>query len=140
MGMLLDRRGTGAVRRIRTVAGEANRRGRFDEVGVIRSPMRVVAARARHTARIHQALHEIVTLHPVLVAGSIGEMSEGRLAGLMLFQLPEIAKILRDVKAYGPIEVLSSDRIREGLTLGMTLNTRIGGTNGTQSGRIDDIR
>ena len=55
--------------------------------------MRIVAAEARHAARIHQAGHEVVALHSVLVSGAIGKMCESRLAELVLLEHPEVGEI-----------------------------------------------
>src|ERR1700739_940577 len=42
--------------------------------------MRVVAAKTRHTARIHQAVDKVVALHAVLVSGAVRKMREGEVA------------------------------------------------------------
>ena len=63
----------------------------LDQVGVVLGAVHIVAGETGDAARVHHALHEIVALHAILVRGAVGEMSEGRLAELVLFQLPEIA-------------------------------------------------
>ncbi len=49
---------------------------------VILAAMRVMATEAGHASGIHQALHEIISLHPVLVRRTIGKMREGKIAEL----------------------------------------------------------
>ena len=53
--------------------------GLADHANIV-GAMRVVAAKARHAARIHQALHEVVALHAVLVRGAVGEVRKSRFA------------------------------------------------------------
>ncbi len=57
---------------------------------VIVGAVRIVAAETGDAARVHQALHEIVALHAVLVRGAVGKMGEGGFAELVLLQLPEV--------------------------------------------------
>ena len=58
-------------------------------------PCDVVAAEAGDAARVHQALHEVVALHAVLVRGAVGKVRERRLAELVLFELPEVLQLAR---------------------------------------------
>ena len=83
------------------VALEAHDIGRLDQVGVVLGAVNVVATEAAHAVRIHLAGDKIVALHPVLVGGAVREMSEGGLAELVLFELPEIRKVLTDSKPTG---------------------------------------
>jgi len=53
--------------------------------------MDIVATEAGHTAPVHQALNEIVSLHPVLMAGAVGEVGERCLAQFVFFELPKIS-------------------------------------------------
>jgi hypothetical protein len=57
------------------VACQADLSRRLDEVCIIFGSMDVMATEARDTAAIHQALDEVITLHPVLVTGSVREMT-----------------------------------------------------------------
>ncbi len=52
-----------------------------------------MAGETLHAVRIHDALHEIVPLHAILVSRGIGEMSETGFAQMMLFKAPEIVQI-----------------------------------------------
>ena len=84
------RRRVRPVRRIRAVTRQAQIVRRLDQIRVVRSAVNVVTTEARHSPRVHQALDEVVALHPVLVRGAICKVREGRLPELVLFQLPEI--------------------------------------------------
>ena len=63
--------------------------------------MRIVAAGARDAAGVHQALHEIIALHPVLVRSAIGEMGKRLFAEFMFFQFPEILEVFADLETHG---------------------------------------
>ena len=91
MGVLFDAgHAVRAVRRIRTVTLQAHHAGRLQEVRIVGCAMNIVATEAGHAARIHHAVHKVVALHPILVRGAIGEVSECRLAEFMILQLPII--------------------------------------------------
>ena len=55
--------------------------------------MHIVAAKACYTASVHDALHEIISLHAILVSAAIGIMREGRFTQRMLLKLPEIPQV-----------------------------------------------
>ena len=98
MRVRLDARRVRAVRRARAVAGQAQLLGRLQQIGVVRRAVRVVAAEAGHAARVHQALDEVVALHPVLVRRAVGEVRERRLAELVLLELPEVLQVEPDAE------------------------------------------
>lgn len=106
-----------AVGRRRAVTAETKLRGGFDQIGIVCSPMHIVAAEARHAPPIHQALNKIVPLHPVLMARAVGKMSETRFAQLVLFEFPVVFQIQSLMEANGPIVVLTLNRILQGLPL-----------------------
>ena len=54
-------------------------------------------------------------------------MSEGLLAELVLFELPEVLKILAHFEADGPIVILAVDGIGQRLALGMALDADVVG-------------
>ena len=81
------------VRRLRTVALKAHHVGRLQQVRIVVGAVHVVAAVAAHAVRVHDALHEIIALHAILVRGAVGEMRERLFAEFVLFQLPEILQI-----------------------------------------------
>lgn len=71
------------VRRIGAVAVEAQAAGWFAQIGGEFRAVDIVAGEARHAVSIHLAGDKIISLHPVLMGGAIGEMSESRLAQLV---------------------------------------------------------
>jgi hypothetical protein len=52
--------------------------------------MNIVATEAGNPAPVHNALNEVVPLHAVLMRSPIRKMREGRLAQLVLLELPKI--------------------------------------------------
>src|ERR1700719_483104 len=125
--------------RIRAMAVETERIAGLAHHGDVFAAMRVVARGARDAAGVHQALDEIVALHPVLVGGAVGKVGEGGFAQFMFFQLPIIGEILADVKAYRPIVIFAFDRVLERLALGMTLDAGVAGVNVIEARRIEDV-
>lgn len=90
MSVFFESRGSGSVERQRTVAVQTDLVGGLAKLCVVIRPMYVVAIEAGHPAAVHDALHEVVALHPVLVRGVVGKMGEGSFAESVLFQLPEL--------------------------------------------------
>ena len=90
MGMRLDRGGMWPSLCVGTMTVETQRIAGFAHHGNIVAAMRIVAAKTRDAASIHQALHEIVALHPVLVRGSVRKVRKGKIAELMFFELPVV--------------------------------------------------
>src|SRR5258708_4185066 len=84
--MLLEGSGARPVGRLRAVTFEAQDAGRLQQVRVILRAVRVVTTEAGDAACVHETGDEIVALHAILVARSVGKMSEGSLAQLVLFQ------------------------------------------------------
>jgi hypothetical protein len=50
------------------------RRYRLPEIRIVRRAMDIVAIGTGDAARIHQALDEVVSLHPVLVRRTVGKV------------------------------------------------------------------
>ncbi|HXF13607.1 MAG TPA: hypothetical protein VN517_10675 [Terriglobales bacterium] len=48
--------------------------GGLPELRVISRAMYIMAVETRYATRIHHALNEVVTLHPVLVCSAVGEI------------------------------------------------------------------
>src|ERR1700719_3360715 len=101
--------------------------------------MRIVAAKARNAASIHQAVDEVVALHAVLVRGPVREVREGGLAELVLFELPVVLKIFADIVADRPIVIFALDRVGERLALRMALDTGVAGMDIIEPGGIANI-
>ena len=125
MGVLLDRCGPWAIARAGLVAVQADLVRRLSQLRVIFRAMHVVAIEAGNSAAIHYALREIVTLHAVLVCGSIREVSEGCLTEGVIFELPVIGKVKAYVITDGPIVRFSLDLLGERLPLGVALNAGV---------------
>ncbi len=98
-----------------------------------------MAAKTGDAATVHNALHEIIALHAVLVGGSIGEVYEGGLAESVVFQLPKIAEVEAHPIADGPIVVFALDGIRERPSLRVALDAGIGRLDVIHSRRVQDI-
>ena len=75
--------------------------------------MRVVTVGACDAAGIHQALHEIIALHAVLVRGAVWKVGKGEIAQLMVFELPVVLQVFADVKSNRPIIIFPLDWIGE---------------------------
>src|SRR4051794_2450103 len=58
----------------------------------------------------------------------------------MLFELPEVLQLPALMEADGPVVVMPLDRIRQGLSLRVTLDARVVGAHEIEPGRIDDVR
>ena len=48
----------------------------FYQICVVAGSMNVMAAETSHTAAVHDTLNEVIALHPVFVAGAVGEVRE----------------------------------------------------------------
>ena len=67
------------------MALEAENAGRLQEIRIILSSMDIVTTEAGYATRVHDARDKIVALHAILVASSVREMRECRLAELVFF-------------------------------------------------------
>lgn len=72
------------------MAIEANLGCRLDELRVVLRAMHIVAGKACKSAAVHHTLRKIVSLHAVLVRGTIGKMRKAHLPQRMIFKLPKI--------------------------------------------------
>src|SRR5579872_7436467 len=140
VSVLLDGRRTRAVGRTRTVTIEAQNIDGFEQVGVVFSAMHIVASEAGHAAGIHHAIHEIITLHSILVARAVGKMGKGGLAELVVFELPVILKIKANLKTDGPVVIFPIDLALQRAALGMALHADIVGVDVIEAGGVQDVR
>src|SRR6202012_1443479 len=76
MRMGFDARGVWTISRVGAVAVQANFSRWLPKHSLVRRAMNVVATETGDAARIHQALHEVIPLHAVLVGGSVGKVRE----------------------------------------------------------------
>jgi len=74
---------------------------------------------------VHDALHKIIPLHPVLVAGSIREVKEISLAKCDVFELPIVCKAQADVIANRPVIGLAFDETSTRTPLRMAGNAGV---------------
>jgi hypothetical protein len=74
MGVRFERRRVGTILGMRPMTGRADFLDRLDQHRVVLRTVWVMAADAGHAAGVHEALHEVIALHPVLVRGAIGEV------------------------------------------------------------------
>lgn len=109
--MFLNRTSMRAVRGARPVALQAHDIRRFDQQGIVFGAVNIVATGALHTASVHQALHEIVSLHAVFVCCPVRKVSKGSFSKLVLFQAPVILELLAHMKPDWPVVVFAVDRI-----------------------------
>ena len=107
------------------MTGQAHAAARLPQHGVVVRAVRIVATEAGDAARVHQAGHEVVALHAVLVRRAIGEMGERRLAEFVILELPEVVEVQADVKADRPVIVFALDRVLERPPLRMTLDAGV---------------
>src|SRR5665213_1586343 len=138
MGMRLDRGGVRPGLRVRTMAVETERVAGLAHHRDVFITMRIVATETGDAARIHQALGEIVTLHPVLVRGAVRKLGEGEVAELVVFALPVVLEVCADVKANRPIVILAVDRVRERLALRVALDAGVAGVDIVEAPRVEN--
>ena len=111
MCMFLDRTCMRAVRGTRPVALQAHDIRRFDQQGIVFGSVNIVATGALHTAVVHKALHEIVSLHAILMCCPIRKVSKGSLPKFVLFEMPVILKFPAHMKPDWPVIVSAFDWI-----------------------------
>jgi hypothetical protein len=92
MGVLLESFCVGTVIGACEVTGETKlvQSHRFPQIGIVAGAMNIVAVVTRDSARIHQALDEIISLHPVLVRSAVAVMSKCRRSERVFFEFPVI--------------------------------------------------
>src|SRR5271156_2860832 len=74
VGMGLERRCMRSILSIRPMTCRADLLDGFYQHGLVVGTVRVMAIRARDASRVHQALHEIIALHAVLMRCSVRKM------------------------------------------------------------------
>jgi hypothetical protein len=90
---------------------------RLSKLRVIPGTVYVMTGCARYSALVHNALHKVVTLHAVLVGGSVGEVEERCLAESVIFKLPVVLEMETDAIADGPIVGFAFDLFLQRLAL-----------------------
>ena len=77
----------------------------------------IVTRSAGDAVFIHDTLHKVVALHPVLVCGSIRKVGKGCLTQDDVFEFPEILQMKTDAVAHRPIIGFAFDLFGERLPL-----------------------
>lgn len=142
MRVLRNRARIGSVGRAGTMALQAHlvRADRLNQFRVILRAMHIMATEARDAMPVHQTLHVVVALHPVLVRSAICEIEEIGDAQPVLFERPVILQMQPDVKSNWPVIILPVNRIVQRTPLHVTLDTNIIGVHKIHPRGIDDIR
>ena len=93
--VLLKSRRARPVGQTRSVTGKAELVAvdRRAQLRVVIGPVNVVATETCDAAPIHHALHEVVSLHAILMGRAVRKMRERRLAKRVFFECPEILQI-----------------------------------------------
>src|SRR5260370_5814829 len=138
--VLLDRGGARTIRRLWAVALQTQHASRLQQVRVVLCTVHIMTTEACDATGIHDARGEIIALHAILVPRAVGEMGEGSLTQLVLFEAPKVAQLLAGVEADRPIVVLPFDRVAERLTLRVALDADIAGVDSVEARRIHDVR
>ena len=89
----------------------------LSELRIVFRTVHVVAGSAGDTAFIHDALHKVIALHPVLVCGSVREVGERCLAQGDVVEFPIVLKVKTNVVADGPVVSFTLDLFGERLPL-----------------------
>jgi hypothetical protein len=97
----------------------------LSELRIVLSAMHIVAGRACDTVLVHHALHKVITLHPVLMRGSVREVRERRMTHGDVFELPVVCQMKTAVVANRPIIGFTLDLFGERLPLRMALNAGV---------------
>ena len=99
---------------------------RLSQLGIVLRAVRVMARRTRNPPAIHDALNEIIALHPVLVCCPVGIVREVAFAERVRFELPIILQPQSDVVADRPVIRFAVNEAAAWLPLGMALDAGIG--------------
>ena len=127
MGVLLQGRSMRSIIGARGMTGDTKlvQSHRLSQIRIVPGAVNIMAVVAGDSTRIHQALHEIIPLHPVLVRGTVAVMCKGGRPKSVLLEFPVVTQVQAHAESDGPVVVFAVDGIRFGLALGMTLNARI---------------
>jgi len=110
--VLFERRRSRPVGRERSVAFQAELVRGLSQLRVVVRAMYIVAIEAGDPAAVHDALDEIIALHPVLMRGVVWVVEEiSRLAKSVPLQFPEVLQPEPRLIARGPIVVFALYRI-----------------------------
>src|ERR1700738_2970881 len=94
------------------MALQTNQAGWLEQIGIVLCSMYVMATKTSHSVRVHLTGDKVVSLHPIFVGGSIGEVGERGFPEFVLFQVPEALQIQTNLQPDRPVVVFPIDRAR----------------------------
>ena len=112
--------------------------GNFSSASCVRA-VRIVARVAADPFLVHPALDEIISLHPVLVRGSVWPVRKGRLSEAMRFEIPGRTQPITGLITHGPVVVPALDRILARTALRVALDADIVRPHIVKAARVDDV-
>ena len=113
------------IRGCRAVAIQAELLSGFAKLRVVLCPMNIMTGYTGDSTPVHQALHIVVALHPVLMSSSIWKVREGRLAQSEILKLPIVRQFQANPIADWPVIGFSFNLFRQRLPLRMTLDAGV---------------
>lgn len=128
-----------SILRVRAMARHAHLVHGPAQHRIVLAAMRIVATEAGDSPRIHETLHEIISLHPVFVRRTIRKMRERKVAGFVFFQRPVVCKLQAHMETDRPIVIAAGDRILQRPALRVALNAGVVRRHEIHPGRIEDI-
>ena len=117
VGVFLQRRSVRTIRRRWPMTVEAELVYGLSELSVVFCAVHVMAGSAGNTVLIHDALHKVVALHPVLMRGSVWEVRECCLTQGDVIEFPEVLQMKTDVVADRPVVSFALDLFGKRLPL-----------------------
>lgn len=127
------------VRRKRAVAREAQLIRRHNKLRVVTRSVHIMTTEASNPAPVHDALHEIVALHSVLVGGAISEIIEIRRTQAVVLERPVILQALAYFITNRPIVIFALYGHRGRTSLRVALDTGITGIHVIGVRRVEDV-
>lgn len=106
------------------------------QVRLIPVAVHVVTVEAAQFAMVHRALHEVISLHAVLVRCQVWVLVEICDTGLKFLQAPIVGEALTGKKAHGPVVVSSVDWVSEWPSLRVALHADVVPANVVQSAGV----
>src|SRR3984893_4680845 len=101
--------------------------------------MNIMASEASNPSAVHEALHEVIALHAILMSGAIGEMREGHFTEGVIFELPKIAEFESDAIADRPVVILPFDGTGQRASLRMALDASVIGFHIVHARGIENV-
>ena len=103
VGVFRESRGVGAVGRRRPMTVQAELVDGLSELGIVFRSVYIVTGSTGDAVLIHDALNEVIALHPVFMRSSVREVRERRLTQGDVFEFPVVCQMKTDMVANRPI-------------------------------------